>query len=192
MHDQFAAPDRLTQIILQIEPDQAIGMHAGLENHMTRPALGFGAVHRDIGVTQQNIGVALAGIAESYSNAGGDDEFPVTDLKWANEFSFDALGRLHRLKLGGELHYDHEFIATQPADSILVANAGLQAVGHFDEQHIAGLMAEAVLMSLKLSRSTNRTATLPCRRADRTRAGSRRSTNSARLGKPVSGSWKAC
>ena len=150
VHAQLAAPDRVAQVVLQVQPRQAVGLHAGLEQDVMCPPARLGAVHGDIGVAQESIRPFVAGAAERDADARGGDEIPAVDPERAPELLLDAFGRRQRLVLRGDPEQHHELVAAQARDGVFLAHAGQQARGRFPQQLVAGLVPEAVIDELEV------------------------------------------
>ncbi len=93
--------------------------------------------------------------------------------------------------VGGPFAEDGELVTAEARDQVLGPDRAAQAVGDRDEELVARRVAQAVVDSLKRSRSRKSTAQPPvCSTRVRARARVGR-TKSSRFGRPVSGSWIA-
>ena len=73
-----------------------------------------------------------------------------------------SAGRTHPLVPG---KHDHELLAAELADEVVVAHLGAQRLGHGGQDAVAGQVAVAVVHGLKWSRSRMSTAAPPWRAA---------------------------
>ena len=114
-------------------------------------ALTLGLVHGGVGVADQGLGVVAVLREDADPEAGADEEFLMIDGQRRGQAGEDALGRA-----GGELlvvdvfDQDHEFIAAEAGDGVLLAHAVEQARGDLLEHRVAHRVTKGVVDVLEV------------------------------------------
>ena len=147
----LTALQREPQVVLHLEPLGGPQPHGLVEDLVAGPAVLLGAVHRRVGVADQQLGVDhLARRCQGNAHAGRDDQVPAVDLEGPAQLARDALHDRENLLLGGELLTDQdELVATEAGQGVGGAEQPGEPAGDGDQQLVAGGVAEAVVDPLE-------------------------------------------
>ena len=148
----------------------------------------LGGVHGDVGVAQHLGGGRLAVLAERDAGAGADPQRGGRELERLLERELDALGDAGGALVVAAVEQDRELVAAEPRGQVARAQAGAQPAGEGHQQLVADLVPEAVVDALEVVEVEEQHDGAAVGAAS---AASTCWVNSARLARPVSGSWWA-
>ena len=95
--------------------------------------------------------VAFPGSATEMPRLARIDQVVVVELEWAAERVEDALGGLDRdLRIVDVLEQDRELVAAEARGGVGGADARRHALGHLEQDPVAGRVAEAVVDGLEV------------------------------------------
>ncbi len=153
---QLVAREGLAQLALQLQAPVDRRLHLrGEEVQRVAPAE-LGAVHRGVGLLQRIGGQLGTERMQGNADAGADRQFMAvhqTGFHQALEQLLADFGGVlsgHLRLFGERLKEHHEFVAAQPRQGVLGAQAGRQACGDFAQQGVADRVAEAVVDRLEV------------------------------------------
>ena len=149
---ELLALERPLQVGAQLEAGHHPVVHGGLEQAVAALALGLGDVHRGVGVADQLVGVGgVPRLDDRDAEAGADDQVVVVELERAAERVEDPLGGLdRRLRVVDVLEQDRELVAAEAGGGVGGADARGDALGHLEQDPVAGGVAEAVVDGLEV------------------------------------------
>ena len=157
------------------------------------PPRGLGAVHGGVGVAQQVLRPLVLRGVDGDADAGGDEDLVAAEVDRRRELLVDALGDPDGVAdVAPLVEQDGELVAADRATVSDGRRAASRAPEICDQQLVAHQMAEAVvddLEAVEVEEEDGGRCVRP--RRERSIDWRRRSMNSARLGRPVSASWKA-
>ncbi len=146
VHQEIAAVDAAPQVGLELEQGHRALVHVAVEDLVAGLALGLGAVHRDVGVAQDLLGVGVAGRAVGDTDRGGHQDIVPVDREVHAQDFLDAVG--HVDGAAGVVHpvdQDRELVAAQPRHGVAGAEKVLEPAGDAHQQLVADRVAEAVV-----------------------------------------------
>ncbi len=147
---ELVAREGVAQGVFQLQVAAGIGIHGGgVEAEGVAPgALGF--VHGDVGVLQQRLDAVAVAREERDAEAGRTVDAVALDLDRRRD-GLDELACHHGdMVLVRDIGQEHdELVAAQARHGVLDAQRLAQPVGHFREDLIADLVAEAVVDGLE-------------------------------------------
>ena len=109
---KLIALQRMAQILLQIQPREAVAVHARVEHDMLTLAAGLGPVHRDIRVAQHGFCIVPVGVAERQADAGRDHNVPPVKRERGAELPGDVFGHDGRIGFADEIvDQHHKFVS---------------------------------------------------------------------------------
>ena len=113
-------------------------------------AILFGLVHGGIGAVQQFGGVVPIGGEQGHADADGQVILVVGDLVIPRQPLQQPVGRAPDFVVGGLMQYHHELVAAEAGDGVLFPGQLPQPRGHFEQDLIAGAVAQAVVDALEM------------------------------------------
>ena len=151
VQDEFAALHRAPQVGFQLQALPRLLVHGFVEDHVTRPALEFGAAQRGAGAAQQVVGALLS------LGTGGDADARIHPYFLA----------LHPLRLRerrahpprhrdrfGHVHdaakQHHELVAAEPRHRVAGPHAVLKGRGDLPQDGVPEGVAERVVDALEV------------------------------------------
>ena len=148
---QLLAGEGVAQQVLDLHVRAQFLAQAGVE-HLQSPAAGaLGLVHRQVGLAQHRLGVAVGVPRDGHADACQHRDFGGAQRERLLEGVEDPSGESHRLGLALDfLGQDHELVAAQAGDRVAVAHQLGQALGDGNQQPVAGVVAEVVVDGLEL------------------------------------------
>ena len=131
MHLELAARERLAQIELELAAQPRLGVVFGHEEAEGAAALGLRRIHREIGALEQFVEIVAVIGRDRDADAGiGRDLLALAVLRACAAlrgcFRASAVSSAWSLVAGLD---DGEFVAAEPRDEVVAADAGAQAVG---------------------------------------------------------------
>jgi len=140
----------VAQLAFQSQPLQGARIHArGIELPVA-PSLFLGAVHGDVGVLDQGVGILAIGGVHGHAHAATEHEFVFAQLQRLRHGIEDALqggrARLAAAMLGQQ---QHEFVAAQARHRVDFARGVAQAPGHVLQHPVARVVAQRVVDELE-------------------------------------------
>ena len=147
---ELVGHQRMDQVGLQPQPLDRGGAHGRLVHHGPALAGRLGAVHRDVGVTQQRRRRGF-GISHGDPDAGRDRHELGLDLDRHLECLQDPTGHLFRLveRAAALLDEDGELVGAQPGHGVALPHGVQQPAGDLAQQAVAGFAPEAVVDALE-------------------------------------------
>ena len=120
--------ERRAQIALEGVLHERAGAQVGGVDLVRRAAVRLGAVHRDVGVLHQRLGVGAAHRSDGDADAGADDQLSAVDGERIHERVQELL--CHRDAIGLAVDFrqqHHELVATHARDRVGLPDASLDA-----------------------------------------------------------------
>ncbi len=148
---EFASGQRLAQILLHDATGLHLLVHRGFEKAECAAPVAFGAIEREVGVSQQRVGARSVARTDRNADAGADDGLVAAEVIRLAQQLDDAFGE--RRGLGGIRDGrldDDEFIAAHPRDGVGLPHQSAQPVGDHLQQPIADGMTERIVDGLEL------------------------------------------
>ncbi len=150
VHGERLLRDRSAQRLLELHAFDRGRVHRGLEHPVAALAFPLGAVHRGIGVAQQQLGRDVAPAGECDTDARADPDRTIRQLERELQGVQDALrGPTRLIRSVQVVDEDRELVASEPGDGVEIAKRGAEALRDRDEQCVAGEVAEAVVDCLE-------------------------------------------
>ena len=148
---EFTVGQRPLQFILAGAQRAGLAV-AGLAEELEAMATGLlGGIHRLVGMAEQGVGVEAVGRVQRDADAGGDLHLLVLDGEGGIEHVGQAVQGLLAFGEAGQFaDQQHELVAAQAADRVVLAQALGQAAGDLDQQAVAGGVAPAVVDRLEI------------------------------------------
>ena len=149
--DQLLARQGMAEQFLDLDVGAQFLTQSGVE-HLQAPSAGaLGLVHRQVGLAEHSLGVAVGIARDRDADAGEHGDFGIAKRKGLFERVQDASGEGHGLAFALDfLGQDDELVAAQASDRVAVAHQLGEAFGDGDEQPVAGVMTEVVIDGLEL------------------------------------------
>ena len=148
---ELVALERLVEIKREQPARLQFRIHLRHEQAESAPSVRLGAVHGDVRLAQERIGVAPVGGRDCHPDAGADGRAVAIAIVGPAELAHDAGREACRL-LGAvqrDLHHG-ELVAAEAGDEVRILHAAADAARHLLEQGIAHGMAEHVVDALEL------------------------------------------
>jgi hypothetical protein len=143
---QLALADRAPQVGFELQAAAELFVQAGVEQREPALAFGLGLVHRQVGVAQHLVGLAVAHVAEGDADARRRPQLGAVD---AHRLVQRLQHTLPELQHGGLARWlfdqDRELVAAKPRDQVVRAHAVADALRRFLQQLVAGRVAERVV-----------------------------------------------
>ncbi len=147
---EFLAHDRAAQIAFELEQIQRVAMQRLVEQREAMTALGLRAVHRDVGIAQEILGLAIARRGDCDADARRGEHFLVGEADRRVQHVDQALRGKRRVFVVLDVGEQHrELIAAEARDDIARLQAIGDAAADFLEQFIAEQMADRVVDDLE-------------------------------------------
>ena len=192
MHRQFRAAQRAAQVVFQNQALARGRVHGFGKELVGVPAMTFCLIHGGVGMLDEIDDVGSIPGIQGHPDAGRDLDFLAFDHHGSRQgvsdlFDDDRRGLGGRLPVArGVRHQDDELIAPPAGSAVAFAQAPGKTRGDFAQQPIPGRMPQRIVDRLKAIEVQNNIATASLARWARASAIRSRSSNSARLGSPVS------
>ena len=131
---------------LELHPLDQLGVHLGVVALVAALAGRLGPVHGQVGVAQQLVGAVDVALHPGDAHAAPDVQLAPVDLERLAQPFQHPVGHLDDVDVvAGVLDQHGELVAAEPGHGVAGPHAGVQALGHLDEQPVAGGVAEAVV-----------------------------------------------
>ena len=139
--------ERGLQLGLERRPLDRSDAHLGTEHAVAALAPSLDRIHDGVGVGDEILGLVAA---DSDAGAHLHAEVVAEDGEGPSQVLGDPGGDPHRLRLVGLLEEHPELVATEAGDGVLGTDAQQQALGHTRQQHVTGVVTEAVVDDLEV------------------------------------------
>ena len=134
------------QVALELHPLDQLGVHLGVVALVAALAGRLGPVHGQVGVAQQLVGAVDVAVHPGDAHAAPDVQLAPVDLERLAQPFQHPVGHLDDVDVvAGVLDQHGELVAAEPGHGVAGPHAGVQALGHLDEQPVPGGVAEAVV-----------------------------------------------
>ncbi len=148
---EAAVHERLTQILLHLEPGLCAGVHGRLEEAMGPAPVGLGAIHRQIGILDELLQIGAVARSQCDAYAGIGRELMAEALIRLPDRLVNSCNEFHDIVDVADICLnDRELVATKPRDKIGLPDAAPEASGHDLQQLIADMMPERIVDALEL------------------------------------------
>ena len=147
---ELVTVDCVAQRALEREPLGGSLVHLqGEETHGVAPR-GFGPVHRGVGASHQRVGAVAVGREQRAADAGADDQRFAAEHEWRAQCGCDLVrDPLGRRTTARAVEQHHELVAAPTRHRVALPHRGPQPLRHLSEQHVAFVVAEAVVHVLE-------------------------------------------
>ncbi len=148
---ELLALDRVTEVGLQLQPGERLGVHGTVEHLEARPSGVLGPVHRHVRAAEEVLGLIRRRCAEGNSHARGGHVLVAADVHGLIQRLLHAIGD-HRAVayVGHALEQDRELVTAQSGDDVASAHAFLQPPRHRDQHLVAHVVAHRVVHQLEV------------------------------------------
>jgi hypothetical protein len=148
--DQLAGVDRAGEVLLEGGASAGgLGHSVGVDDHAVL-ALGLGQVHREVGVAEQRVGVAVAGVGGGGDpDTGADRDRSAVQGDRHGQAGQDALGDTAG-GIGTTVDHERELVTADAGDDVARADAAAQSLGEGHQQLVALGVAPAVVDVLEV------------------------------------------
>ena len=148
---ELLALDRTVEVAHDPEPGVGLVAHGEVEDLEPGVPQRLGAVHGDVGVAEQILGLEVAGRAQHRADARRGHQVPARDAEWRRQGLADPRrGVLDVVRTAHLLEHDGELVSAQARDHVARPERGDQAPGDADEKLVPGLVAQAVVDELEV------------------------------------------
>jgi len=109
----------------------------------------FGGIHRDVGPSEQVIGIGGVGAGVRDPDRCPNEHFAAVDHERFSDGVEETLGHDRRVFGGGLVENDREFVSTESGDRVAVTDGTCEPCGDLDEQQVPAVVAEGVVGHLE-------------------------------------------
>ena len=150
VHDEAALVDRPAEAGLGVEAVERPVAEGVVEDLGPVPAAGLRPVHGGVGVPDERVGPAHAGLVVGDADAQGDHQLVVADGDGSPHRLLDPFGQHDGVPGRGQVGAEeHELVAAEAGHGVAGADALGQALGDLEQDLVGPLGAEALVDDLE-------------------------------------------